>query len=236
MDLFLVITGLCIGSFLGALTYRYPRNVSITKGRSWCDKCKKTISWYDNLPLISYLLLRGKCRGCGTRISIRYPIIELTTAVMFYLIGFNLPALILFLILEAIFIMDLEHQIIPDDFVFAGIIISSLIILMNGKPPFSAFFAGFTAASFLALIFLLTKGKGMGLGDVKFAVLGGIIVGSKLTAIWLFTSFLTGAIVGIILIMLKSARLKDKIAFGPFLIAAIPITLIWGDKLFKLIF
>jgi prepilin signal peptidase PulO-like enzyme (type II secretory pathway) len=229
---FLFIFGLIFGSFVTAFSYRYPRKISNLKGRSFCDNCKKQIGWRDNIPLLSYLLLGGKCRNCKTKISLRYPIIELATGIGFLLIGFHILPLILFVLLEMIFIIDFEHQLIPDDFVFTGIL---LLLIINHQFLFTSLFAGFACAVFLLLIFLFTKGRGMGLGDVKFAVLGGMIVGLPLSPIWLFVAFLTGAIVGTILIIGKRAGLKSKIAFGPFLVASIPITLLWGQKIIDII-
>jgi leader peptidase (prepilin peptidase)/N-methyltransferase len=130
--------------------------------------------------------------------------------------------------LFSIFVIDFEHQIIPDDLVYLGI---TFVIISNLKSPVGSLLAGLTSASILLLIHLITKGKGMGLGDVKFAVLGGMIVGLKLSLIWLFLAFLTGAVIGIILIIGKKADLKSKIAFGPFLVITIPMTLIFGEKI-----
>ena len=228
----LFIIGLVFGSFFAALTYRYPKRISNFSGRSFCDNCKKQIAWHDNIPLLSFLLLGGKCRKCRTKISPRYPLIELATGIGFVLIGWNLCYLALFGTLLSIFIIDFEHQIIPDDFVFAGILFALLL------PNFSFFnnlLAGFLTASFLVLIHIVTKGRGMGLGDVKFAVLGGAIIGLALSPIWMLLAFLTGAAAGIILILSKKAGLKSKIAFGPFLVASIPITLLYGDMLIKFI-
>jgi leader peptidase (prepilin peptidase)/N-methyltransferase len=138
--------------------------------------------------------------------------------------------------LVSIFIIDFEHQIIPDDFIFFGLGFIFLVTLfINGNTLFSSLLSGFIAATFLFIIYLVTRGRGMGLGDVKFAVLGGVIVGLKFTFVWLFVAFLTGAAVGIILILSRKARLKDQIAFGPFLVAAIPITLLWGQKIVEII-
>ncbi len=225
---FLFVFGLIFGSFITALSYRYPKKISNLSGRSFCDNCKKQIGWRDNIPLFSFILLGGKCRNCKTKISLRYPIIELATGIGFLLIGFHILPLILLGLLEVIFIVDLENQIIPDDFIFAGILIA---LIINFKSPFTVLLSGLACAFFLLLIFLFTKGRGMGLGDVKFAVLGGMIVGLPLSPVWLFVAFLTGAIVGTILIIGKKAGLKSKIAFGPFLVAAIPITLLWGQKI-----
>jgi prepilin signal peptidase PulO-like enzyme (type II secretory pathway) len=228
----LFVIGLVFGSFIAALSYRYPRRISSLKGRSFCDKCKKQIAWYDNIPLFSYIFLNGRCRNCKSKISLRYPTIELATGIGFILIGFQTLPLILFCILETIFIIDLENQIIPDIFIFIGIMVS---IFNFQFLIFNNLLAGFLCASFLLLINLFTKGRGMGLGDIKFAVLGGFIVGLALSPVWLFVAFLTGAITGIILIIGRKAGLRSKIAFGPFLVVAIPITLVFGDAVLKLI-
>jgi prepilin signal peptidase PulO-like enzyme (type II secretory pathway) len=235
----LFVFGLVFGSFISALTWRYPKGISVKKGRSICPKCKKQISWFDNVPLLSFIILGGKCRNCKKAISWRYPAIELATGIGFVAIGYfttnsqglSLQAvycIIIFLILEAIFIIDLEHRIIPDSFIIAGLFVSLFIIHSS---LFISLFAGFLAATFLMLIHLITKGRGMGLGDVKFAVLGGLIVGPRLVPIWLFLAFLTGAVIGIILILGRKAHLKSQIAFGPFLVLAIPLALIYGEKI-----
>jgi len=228
----LAVLGLIFGSFIAAFTYRYPRRLSVKKGRSFCDVCKTPLSWYDNLPVLSFFLLWGKCRVCKKRISFRYPLIELITMAGFLAVGFNLFPLIVFCLLAIIFILDYENKIIPDEFVFWGMFFSLFLI---NESFYGNFFAGFLMASFLMLIHLVTKGRGMGLGDVKFAVLGGMIVGPGLSAIWMFLAFLTGAIVAIILILVKGAKMRDQIAFGPFLVLAVPITLIWGEKIIQVL-
>ena len=243
-DLLFIILGLVIGSFLAAYSYRLPKDISIAEGRSFCPNCKKQIEWYDNIPLISFLLLMGKCRQCHSPISYRYFLIELSTALGFLAISktsgdlINLIfMLIMFSILVLIFVIDFENQIIPDNLVFAGILLTFVkLLLVDNRSLFEALLSGFLASSFLFAIHLITKGKGMGLGDVKFAILGGLLMGPKLSFIWLFLSFLTGALVGIILIIGKAAKFKDKIAFGPFLIIGLVATYIWGRNLLFLIF
>jgi leader peptidase (prepilin peptidase)/N-methyltransferase len=241
---FLLIVGFIFGSFVSALTYRYPRGLSVTVGRSICPQCKKQIGWIDNIPLLSFLMLGGKCRNCQKKISPRYPLIELVCGLGFVLIWqFTSPdclkavySLIIFVLLLAIFVIDLEHRVIPDDFVFWGILISvvySLFIIPDSL--FQAFLAGFSGAFLLLIIFLLTKGRGMGLGDVKFAVLGAFLVGMKLFYVWLMLAFLTGGATGIILILARKAHFKSKIAFGPFLVFSIGLTMLAGDKLLTLL-
>lgn len=249
--LLIFVLGLCFGSLISAVSYRYPKRIPFTTGRSFCPKCKHQISWYDNIPLLSFILLGGKCRNCKKPISWRYPAIELATAFgfvgIFYfattLQGASFKGVVdliyllsILCILEIIFVIDLEHQIIPDAFIFLGVVLVLFYtIFYIQNTTYSSPLAGFLAASLLLLIHLFTRGKGMGLGDVKFAVLGGLLAGLRLTGIWLFAAFLTGAIVGTILILARRAGLKDKIAFGPFLIIGLFITLLWGERILGLL-
>ncbi len=240
ISVFSIVLGFVFGSFISALSWRYPRGMSIARGRSICPNCKKQIAWFDNIPLLSYLALGGKCRNCNKHISWRYPSIEFSTTVGFFILSTlfwtNLPtllySLVIFSILMIIFIIDFEHKIIPDFFTFLGITIALIYFLLtNSQMIFPGILAGLISAFFLLLIHLFTKGRGMGLGDVKFAILGGILTGLRLNIVWLFLAFLTGGVVGIILILAKRAGFKDQIAFGPFLIISIGLTLIFGDKL-----
>ncbi len=170
--------------------------------------------------------------------------IELSTCLVFYFLAtfVNDPLSLVFMLFLAsvlilIFVIDLEHQIIPDTLVFSGIAAILLkLILVDNVRIYQALLAGFVAALFLLLINLITRGRGMGLGDVKFAVLGGLFLGFKLVFIWFFISFLSGAFVGIILVLLKTSKLKDKIAFGPFLIAGLVATYIWGNPIYNYLF
>lgn len=241
---FLILCGLILGSFISALSYRYPKNISIARGRSFCPNCKKTIRWFDNIPLISYAFLKGRCRNCKKPISVRYPVIEAATALGFLFIGLKfypdplsvIYYLTVFCLLVLIFVIDFEHRFIPDDFVFLGIllfIVYSLIVGSNSLFP--DIFAGFFSALLLISIHLLTRGHGMGLGDVKFAVFGGMITGVNLFLVWLFVSFLTGGATGIILILAKKAGLKDKIAFGPFLVVGLIVTVLYGNVLLRFV-
>lgn len=268
MDSFLILlliaSGLSLGSFLGALTYRLPRGESIFKGRSKCPHCGEKISWYDNIPLLSYLLLGGKCRHCKEKISSRYFWIELLTSIGFIgsyfgfiecsRTGFELPymspmcsyydvlslwsipfMLFIFSIVVAIFVIDLEHQFIPDELVFVGITFLFFVIaLFDPSRIYVRMLTGLGAGIFLLLIHLLTKGRGMGLGDVKFAVFAGLLLGWPYTPIFLFLAFLTGAVVGIILVLTSKTGLKQQIAFGPFLVISLITTFAIGEKLITL--
>lgn len=244
LNLLSLILGLTFGSFFAALSYRYPRGISIAEGRSMCPNCKHQIAAYDNIPLLSYLFLGGKCRNCKKHISIRYPIIETLTALGFLFISIifqnNIPlllySLVIYSILMLIFIIDFEQQIIPDLFTLLGIAVVIVFNILTGSTfLFSGILAGFLSAFFLLFIHLITRGRGMGLGDVKFAILGGMLMGLNMIFVWLFLAFLTGGVVGIILILGKRAGLKDQIAFGPFLILALGQAFLFGDKLLMFI-
>jgi len=256
LSLLVFLVGLLFGSFLTSFTYRYPRNISISKGRSKCPKCGRKIPWYNNIPLFSYIFLGGKCSKCRKNISVRYPLIEFITASTFlfiYRISFNClfsqspicifkqntdiffyPLIFLLtLILLSIFFIDYKHQLIPDRLVFWGVgLIFVVLILMNFDGLFQSFYSGLVASSFLLILNLVTKGKGMGLGDVKLAILGGMMLSDINTTIaWMFLSFLTGSLVGIILILGKKAKFGKHIAFGPFLIFSLFLTLGFGDTI-----
>lgn len=233
--LFVFFIGLCLGSFSNVLIWRIPKGLSIG-GRSVCRKCRNKISWFDNIPLLSFVLLYGKCRNCKSKISLRYPLVELLTGFIFLFIYLKfaysyetLFFLLLSPILISIFFIDLNHQIIPDELVFAGIIIVFLYRLLFpvNNSFYTAIFAGFLSSFVLLVLHLITKGKGMGLGDVKFAILGGMMVGLNHVFFWFFMAFLTGAVIGCILILTKRYGLKSKIAFGPFLILALFLTILY---------
>jgi len=240
----LAIFGLVVGSFLGAYTFRYPRGISVLKGRSICPKCKKNLAWHDNIPVLSFLLLKGRCRNCSKSISLRYLLIEIATALGFVGIWFLSlePVFLIFLILifsllVVIFVIDLEQKIVPDEVVFAGFGLTVFyLLLISPSTLFTSLAAGFGAALFLLLVHLATRGRGMGLGDVKFAVFAGTFLGWPIVPIWLFTAFLTGAVVGTILVLAKKASFGKQIAFGPFLVMSLIIVFIWGEKFINLFF
>lgn len=240
----ILVLGLVFGSFIAAISYRIPRNINFVNDRSFCPKCKKQISWKDNVPLVSYILLRGRCRNCHKVISLRYPFIEILSGAGFLTIAIQtLPDLIktiylltIFVLLLTIFVVDLENQIIPDQLVYFMIGVTFLFaVVFYESNIFANFISGLIASSFLLIINLITKGKGMGLGDVKFAIAGGMFVGIKLMPIWLLLSFLTGALSGSILILAGRAKMKTKISFGPFLIIGLLLAVIFGDKILQFI-
>lgn len=235
--LFILIFGLIVGSFLSAFTYRLGSDRSIIRGRSVCPQCGTRISWHDNIPLLSYLLLGGRCRSCHKKISIRYPLIESLTAIIFLLIYFflqnissnlawltpyptPLQLLIVFFvatILVAIFITDFESQLIYDDLIILGYFLVSLVIIFSGVRVYPLFLSGFLTADFFLFLNLVTKGRGMGLGDIILALFLGTILGN-LSLVWLLLSFVSGALIGLLLIVFGKAGFGKKIAFAPYMI------------------
>jgi len=245
---FLFILGSVIGSFLTAYTYRFAKGESVLKGRSKCPYCQKTIFWYDNIPILSYIFLGGRCRNCRKKISIRYPLIELFSGVLFVLCISLLGGvgklgilntfyyLLLTSFLISIFIVDFEHRIIPDEPVFLIFILNTFfLILFSMEIFYKALFFSLLASDFFLFLYFVTRKQGMGLGDVKLVLaLSPTLVWQKLL-VWLFVSFVIGSIVGLFLIALKKASFGKPIAFGPFLIVSYFATLFWGDLLVGLL-
>lgn len=243
-SIFIFVLGLAIGSFLNVCIYRIPLNKSIIFPASFCPKCGMKISIMDNFPLVSFILLKGRCRNCQAPISIRYPIVELITALLFLLIFFKdglswqfLKEIILCCSLIIIFFIDLEHRIIPDVITLPGIVVGFIFSFLTPPLTFLTSLLGFLAGG---LLFYLTailgeaifKKEGMGGGDVKLAAMLGAFLGWQNILVIFFLSAVLGSIGGIIAIFLSSEIKKTRIIpFGPFIALAAIITVFWGDQL-----
>jgi leader peptidase (prepilin peptidase) / N-methyltransferase len=251
------IYGLFFGSFLNVLIDRLPNNEDIVRGRSHCDYCKKTLRWYELIPLFSFMIQRGKCRRCHKKLSIQYPLIELITGIGFSLIFYYSVIslsphfiislfyyLLIFSILLVLFVTDLKTQLLPEILIILGIMCSIIyyiyininsILIMNYIPIANNLLSAIGASLFFLIIWLVTKRRGMGFGDVELGFLLGLICGFPEIIFALYIAFLTGALVGVILIIGKNETLKSKIAFGPFLITGtlfallfqVPLTQMW---------
>ena len=244
--------GACLGSFANVSIYRLPKNKQIVSGRSFCPKCKKKINWYDNLPLISFVLLNGKCRNCKRIISSRYFIVELITGISFLLIysNFENPQTIIFLsilvlTLIMIFFIDLENFIIPDSLNFT---IMGLALLKNFLPNFNtsliheinqSIIGGMVGYSSIWLIIFLYKTfkkiDGMGLGDAKLMAGIGLLFGWQSIPFVLFVSAILGLIFVLPSLLNKQKNMRSEIPFGPFIIVACLIYFAQGDLLYSLI-
>ena len=233
------LVGLCVGSFLNVVIVRrghedWQQRRSLD-GRSACPKCGREIRWYENLPLVSWLALRGKCRGCGLPISWRYPAVELLTALLWAAVAWQaagIPELVTGVLLVSVLVpvtfIDLQLRIIPDEVNYAAIWIGFACSLGFGpRPRFVAgaewwwlevLVASIGAASFLLLPTLLTRGKGMGAGDVKLVVALGAFLGAPV-AVALMAGFVAALVPSLLIMAARgvSAGRKSKIPFGPFL-------------------
>lgn len=233
---FVFIVGISFGSFANVIILRLPRKQSILRPASYCYYCNKKIRWFDNIPIVSFIVLGGKCRWCNKRISFRYPCIELLTGLMFVFTYIHFKAtpvsLLFFLIfnffLLCIMVIDLEHYIIPDFFSVGMIIIGIVFSPWNtfiGSQHFlniARSFGGCIAGGLLLLIVAVVtekilKKETMGGGDIKLVAGIGAFLGWKGVFYSIFTASIIGSIVGFMLIMLKIKRKSDPIPFGPFL-------------------
>lgn len=248
LNCFAFIFGAAIGSFLNVCIFRLPTETSIVKPRSQCPYCQHPIRNCDNIPLISFIVLRGKCRDCGGKISWRYPLVELITAVLALLLflkfGLTLKFLTFFIftaVLIVITFIDLDHQIIPDVISLPGIPIFCLAAIFLVKIPWMEALIGLLIGGgvLFAIAFvyeLLTKREGMGGGDIKLLAMIGAFLGWKsLIFILLFSSF-SGAIIGITAMIIKKQDMKYAIPFGPFLSVAAIAYPFWGEAFTRLLF
>jgi leader peptidase (prepilin peptidase)/N-methyltransferase len=244
--------GACLGSFANVCIYRLPKTKQIISGRSFCPKCKKKINWYNNLPIISFLFLSGKCRKCKKVIPLRYLIVELITGISFLLIYLNFENLytitflsILSLILIMIFFIDLENFIIPDSLNF---IIMGLALLKNFLPNFNtsliheinqSIIGGMVGYLSIWLIIYLYKTfkkiDGMGFGDAKLMAGIGLLFGWQSIPFILFVASILGLIFVVPSLIKKQKTMRTEIPFGPFIIAACLIYFAQGDLLYSLI-
>lgn len=242
--LFLLILGLVVGSFLGMLSFRLPRGVGVW-GRSFCDSCSSAIPWYQNIPVLSYFLLRGRCAKCQQKISGRYPVIEGLTGFSFVLAGYlhfsptglGVPltfSLFLIVLFIALAVTDAEYRILPDELLLvlaAGVIL--FLLTIPSPALFVNLFWGFLVFVFFLALYLLTGKRGMGFGDVKLSFILGSMLGFPQSLVWLFLAFLTAAAGGLVLMALGRARIGRPISFGPYLLVSSLASLFAGELIFS---
>lgn len=241
ISLFIFIFGLFVGSFLNVIIDRLPRGENFFKGRSYCDTCKHLLSWKDLIPLFSFIVLRGKCRYCKTRLSYQYPLLEVLTGTAFTLTYlFITPSnplsiiysLLITSILIVIFFVDLFDGIIPFVLVIPGMVLALFYLLLSGNisQVFIHIVAALLAGGFFYLIYFITKRKGMGFGDVVFGLFMGLLLGLPNSLLALYIAFLTGGIFSLILVLLRRKKLRGStIPFGPFLVVGTYSAFLWGD-------
>ncbi len=239
--IFAFILGAVVGSFLNVCIWRIPEGLSIVKPASHCPDCGHPIRFYDNIPLISYLILRGRCRACGGRISLRYPFVEGLAALMalflFWKFGLTLKFLAAFIFVSALILItfiDIDHQIIPDVISLPGIPICFLMAVFIMDLSFMDALLGLLIGGgslyLVAVLYeLATKREGMGGGDIKLLALMGAFLGWKSLLFILLVSSLVGAVVGISIMLVRGGDMKYAVPFGPFLSLAAVTYLFVGE-------
>jgi leader peptidase (prepilin peptidase)/N-methyltransferase len=241
---YVTVLGLIIGSYLNVVVHRLPRGVSTVWPRSRCTSCGAAIRAFDNLPVVSYLLLRGRCRSCGAGIAWRYPAIEALTGLLFLacferfgLRVETLAAILFCCLMIVLAAIDVEHLLLPDRITLPGIALGLLLQLwipwagglLGGA--LGALLGGGILLAISGAWYLLRREEGMGLGDVKMLAMVGAFLGWKGVLVTLFVSTLTGAAVGLAVARRSGAGLKAKLPFGAFLAFAALIALFFGAPL-----
>ncbi len=254
MELFLLsvvfIFALIFGSFLNCLIWRLKSNESVW-GRSYCPKCRKQISWYDNIPLFSFAFLKGKCRNCKKKISWQYPLVEFFFALIILFLFVSLePSLNLFkilsydflnlflrdfifiFILAVIFVYDFNWQEVPMLILWPGIAIMIFFSWFFGVNIFTILIATALSASFFLAQFLLTKGRGIGEGDIWIgALIGARLISLGDISLAIFSSYMIGASVAIFLLIRGKKKIKSKLPLGPFLVLGTLISLFFSEAI-----
>lgn len=241
--LIIILFGLAWGSFLNVVIYRLPRGKSIIKPSSSCPHCGTKIRWYDNIPLISFLLLRGKCRACRKAISLVYPLVEILTAGSFLILYLNY-SLSTHFFASAIFtcglivlgFIDFQHQILPDHLTIPLFLLASIYGIFRSDFGLKQVLAGaFLGSGFLlmvyAIYFLIKKKEGLGTGDIMLMLGIGAFLGIKGTILTLILATFAGALVGLLLLLGQKKGWQFALPFGSFLAPAAFVSLVWGNKI-----
>jgi leader peptidase (prepilin peptidase)/N-methyltransferase len=243
LSLFALLTGMVVGSFLNVCICRLPKGESVVFPPSHCPHCDYRIRWYDNIPLVSYLLLRGRCRGCCAHISIQYPLVELLngllTLALFLRFGPTLAFLVLFLFCSALVVItfiDIEHQIIPDEISLPGIIIGFIFsFFLQGHSWLNSLLGILLGGGSLLLVAYvyqwLTGKEGMGGGDIKLLAMMGAFLGWKAIPFIIFASSLVGSLIGISMMLLQKKDSKLAIPFGPYLAFGAVLYIFYGRQI-----
>lgn len=227
--IFFFVFGLLFGSFANVVIYRLPQGKSVVRPRSSCQQCGAMIKWYDNIPVLSWIFLKGKCRSCQTKISWRYPFVELLTGLLFMMsyhyagLNYTLVEYLVFSFsLVVCSFIDFDHMILPDEFTLSGIVIGLLGAWLNPDRNFlDAFIGVLIGGGFLwamaYVYYLLTKNEGMGGGDIKLLAWIGAVLGWKAVPFVVMSSAIIGSVVGLIMARKGKDGLKTAIPFGPYL-------------------
>jgi len=238
---FVGLFGLAFGSFLNVCIYRLPLGKSLAYPPSSCTRCGHQLAWFENVPVLAWLMLRGKCRSCGTPISAVYPIVEAFTGAMFvwgwwqYGPSWLLASHLLFgCALVVLFFIDLEHRILPNPITIGGVVIGFLLSFIN-PPGWQASLLGILLGggipwAIAEVYFRVRKEEGLGLGDVKMLAMIGAFLGWKLMLFTLVVASFLGSIVGVTMMLARRGNWKSALPFGTFLTIAAFIALLVGNR------
>lgn len=243
--IFIILFGLAWGSFLNVVIYRVPVGMSLLSPPSSCPHCKKTIKFSDNIPVVSYLILRGRCRFCGARIPFSYFLVEILTPLSFLLI-FQQHGLSFFFFASCLFasalivlgFIDFYHQILPDEITLPGLALALIYSPFRSDLNLTqALFGAVIGAGFLLFIYgayyLLRKKEGLGMGDVTMMLFIGAYLGWRLTFFTLILASFVGALVGVLFIVFRKKDLQYSLPFGTFLAPAAFFSLLWGERIIQ---
>lgn len=246
------ILGLMIGSFLNVVIYRIPLGISIVFPRSSCPKCNNVIPWFYNLPLLSYIYLRGRCAFCGVKISLRYPLIELATGLIYFLISLKFPITssfnqwMIYIVIASIFLahffIDLEHRLLLDKLNISLLLIVLYHVYLNGEwiQPLIGLAIGFGFPTIIATVFFKLRGQaGLGGGDIKLFAILGLLLGPYDVIVNIFLSSFVGSIVTGLMILIKRADRSSAFAFGPYILVVATFQIFSNDiyrAMLKLLF
>ncbi len=243
MNFIVFIYGLLIGSFINVLVYRIPRKESIAFPSSHCPRCNTKLKWYDNIPLLSYIFLKSKCRYCNDKISIQYPLVEIFNGIIYLILFSHFGVSIDFVfyalmssVLIAIAFIDIREMIIPDSLVISILVLSIVqkglnYYLYNIVPDILGSLGGLVLAGGLFFLIVVISQGGMGGGDVTLIGALGFVHGIRLILLNILLSFVSGAIISVFLLVTKIKTKKDPIPFGPFIIFASFIVLLYGNNI-----
>lgn len=238
------ILGLVLGSFLNVLLFRLDREGGIILGRSKCPKCKFQLKWLDMIPLLSFILLKRRCRYCKERISLIYPVVELSIGLIFALFyiqlgfSFNISdifqlTLVYFFI--AIVFFDYLYYIIPDKIILPLVLVSLAFAILVRRPELmNLLISGLIFGGFFAILYVISKGKWIGLGDAKLSLLIGLSFGYPNSFFVVVGSIWTAALLGLILIVFKKASFKSELPFGSFLAAYSILLILYQHEIQKI--
>jgi len=220
-----------------AVQYKLIRKKTPRKdfgGRSFCDSCNRQLTWYENIPVVSWIVQRGKTRCCHKKLPVQYPLLEISMGIIFMLINFNFAYLLIATLLMFSLVFDLKYMILPDR-ANAGLIILSLILLIGKGDYLTYLLAGLGSTVFFFILnrIRIRGSEAMGMGDVKYALFMGLFLGYPKIIVAIYFAFVVGAIVSLGLLIFKIVKKENPIPFGPFLIIGTVVAGVWGDVLIK---